>query len=184
MFKIVSVCFLCIIGLVLFLTNTSASVNTNLDRTTTNTFADHEINCLALNIYHEARGQNLAGQYAVALVTINRVDDNRYPNTICGVVHDGKYGPSWKDKNILVPIKNKCQFSWYCDGKPDIITDISSFERIKKLSTKIYYTNSHIDITNGATHYHNTSVVPRWAYSIIKTIKIDNHIFYRWENKK
>ena len=47
---------------------------------------DEDLECLALNIYHEARSESLAGQYAVADVTINRVRDRRYPSTICGVV--------------------------------------------------------------------------------------------------
>mgnify|MGYP003316608280 CR=1 FL=1 len=71
--------------------------------------------CLALNVYFEARSENMASQIAVSLVVMNRVEDHRFPNTVCEVV---KQGLTYKWKPSL-PIKNRCQFSWYCDGKPD-----------------------------------------------------------------
>ena len=75
--------------------------------------------CMALNIYYEARGSNLADKAAVADVVLNRVNDSRYPNTICEVVKQGEQKPSWKDPNKMVMVRNRCQFSWYCDGKKD-----------------------------------------------------------------
>ena len=42
--------------------------------------------CMALNIYHEARNQSIVGQVAVAEVVMNRVEDSRFPDTICEVV--------------------------------------------------------------------------------------------------
>ena len=45
--------------------------------------------CLAKNIYFESRNQSHLGQMAVAHVTINRVLDKRYPDTVCKVVHQG-----------------------------------------------------------------------------------------------
>ena len=63
--------------------------------------------CMALNIYHEARSDNLAGKFAVGDVVLNRVYDTRYPNTICDVIYQGKHKPSWKDPNVLVPIRNQ-----------------------------------------------------------------------------
>ena len=71
--------------------------------------------CLALNVYHEAKNQSFIGQVAVAQVVMNRVKDTRYPNTVCDVV---KQGATYKWKPDF-PIKNRCQFSWYCDGKSD-----------------------------------------------------------------
>ena len=73
--------------------------------------------CLALNVYHEAKNQSFIGQVAVAQVVMNRVRDTRYPNTVCDVV---KQGATYKWKPDF-PIKNRCQFSWYCDGKSDSI---------------------------------------------------------------
>ena len=78
-----------------------------------------ELFCLAQNIYYEARGSSRADQMGVSDVVLNRVKDSRYPNTICEVVYQGKKKPSWKDPTKIVMVRNKCQFSWYCDGKAD-----------------------------------------------------------------
>ena len=53
--------------------------------------------CLALNTYHEAKNQSLVGQIATAQVVMNRVEDNRFPNTIWEVVKQGPTRPSWED---------------------------------------------------------------------------------------
>ena len=70
--------------------------------------------CMALNIYHEARNQSMVGQVAVAEVVMNRVEDSRFPDTICEVV---KQAVTYK--NTDKPVLHKCQFSWYCDGQKD-----------------------------------------------------------------
>ena len=90
-------------------------------------YLDKQAICLAKNMYYEARSQGLAGQLAVSLVVLNRVKDKRFPNTICEVIHQGPVRESWKTRGKDVaeserkyfPIKNRCQFSWYCDGKSD-----------------------------------------------------------------
>ena len=69
--------------------------------------------CLAKNIYFEARDQGLASKMAVSLVVLNRVRHKQYPSTICEVIYQGPTY-SWKSD---FPVRNKCQFSWYCDGK-------------------------------------------------------------------
>jgi len=138
--------------------------------------------CLALNIYYEARNQPLAGKLAVASVVINRVNDERFPNTICEVVYQGPTRPSWKGTGELIPIRNKCQFSWYCDGKSDIPLELNQFNSIYDLSIDIIETNVfNLDITDGATHYHADYVTPSWASSKTKTVEIEDHIFYRWD---
>ena len=80
-------------------------------------FREQEAQCLAKNMYFEARNQGLAGQLAVSLVVMNRVEDDRFPETICGVVEQGPISKWWLEKKgKVVPIKNRCQFSWFCDG--------------------------------------------------------------------
>ena len=140
------------------------------------------VECLALNMYHEARGQGTAGELAVTTVVMNRVNDSRFPNTICGVVKQGPTRPSWKDPKILFPIKHKCQFSWYCDGKSDKPRNKKTYKKMLDfadaiLSNKLLY----LDITDGATHYHADYVNPSWAKTKTKTVEIQDHIFYRWE---
>ena len=89
-----------------------------------------EIQCLAENIYFEARAESYSGKAAVANVTRNRVEDKRWPDTFCGVVTDGPVRESWKTKQhknladkdrVYYPRKHRCQFSWFCDGNKDVI---------------------------------------------------------------
>jgi|TARA_R110001592_G_scaffold104954_1_gene295194 spore germination cell wall hydrolase CwlJ-like protein len=151
---------------------------------------EQESVCMAMNIYHEARNQGLAGQLAVASVTLNRVADKRYPNTVCEVVKQGPIRESWKTKGKDIPegerqyypIRHRCQFSWYCDGKSDDITQPKSYAKILDLSRMVVYNDiTFVDITEGATHYHADYVSPAWAKTKTKTIEIEDHIFYRWE---
>ena len=136
--------------------------------------------CLTENIYFEARGQGQAGWLAVAQVTQNRVDDRRFPNTICEVVKQGLTYASGD------PIRNKCQFSGYCDGKSDKPKNTKVYNEISELVNYIYDVKGQpnhelLDITDGATHYHADYVRPSWAKTKTKTIEIEDHIFYRWE---
>lgn len=137
--------------------------------------------CLALNVYHEARNQSFAGQLAVANVVINRVNDERFPNTICEVVFQGPTRPSWKGTGELIPVRNRCQFSWYCDGKSDVPKEKEHFQDIYLFSFTMLQEATSIDITDGATHYHADYVQPSWAKSKTRTVEIEDHIFYRWD---
>ena len=148
------------------------------------------VDCLALNMYHEARGQGSAGLLAVSSVVMNRVKDKRFPNTICEVVHQGPTRESWKTRQTsdpndakFYPIKNRCQFSWYCDGKSDEPRDKKTYKRILTIAKSIVYNDiNFIDITDGATFYHADYVKPAWAKVKTRTTRIGNHIFYRWED--
>ena len=77
--------------------------------------------CLALNAYWEARNQDMEGMIAVSQVVMNRVESEYYPDDVCEVVFQGPTRPSWKDPSIDIPVRHRCQFSWYCDGKSDNI---------------------------------------------------------------
>jgi N-acetylmuramoyl-L-alanine amidase len=148
-----------------------------------------ELYCLAQNIYFEAKSEPLAGQYAVADVVLNRVQDTRYPNTICEVVREGPVRESWKTRQhkdlapkerVYYPIKNRCQFSWYCDGKSDNIRDNDAWRTAQIVAYQIVHTNKMRGITEGATHYHADYVSPKWASEIQLVGSISTHIFYRW----
>ena len=140
-----------------------------------------QIHCLALNIYYEARGSNLADQAAVADVVLNRVADTRYPNTICEVVKQGKQKPSWKDPDVMVMVRNACQFSWYCDGKADVPTQGDAWANAQQVAYLIVVLNQYRGITEGATHYHATYVNPTWASQKQLVGRIGQHIYYRWK---
>ena len=149
-------------------------------------FHSKEIECLAMNIYHEARGDNLAGQYAVADVVLNRVHDKRYPDTVCGVVYDAKMSEWWLERGKEVPARNRCQFSWYCDGRLDEPATGDSWESAKLIANEIYEHYAFRGITEGATHYHATYVNPTWINDrgMHMVGRVGEHIFYRWNNGK
>ena len=133
--------------------------------------------CLALNTYHEAKNQSMIGQVATAQVVMNRVADSRYPNTVCEVV---KQGPKYKGSDV--PVRHKCQFSWFCDGKSDEPKrDSKEWRRAQDYARIVLSGRIVLDVTEGATHYHATYVKPSWARTKTRTTRIESHIFYRWE---
>jgi spore germination cell wall hydrolase CwlJ-like protein len=126
--------------------------------------------CLAEVIYFESRNQPQAGQIAVGHVVMNRVLSQQYPDSPCHVTRQGRY---W----LHIPIKHKCQFSYYCDGLKETIRDKPAYGQAVINATAIYY-RWIPDNTNGATHYHADYVQPSWAVKDPQTI-INNHLFYR-----
>ena len=137
--------------------------------------------CLALNTYHEAKNQSMIGQIATAQVVMNRVEDSRYPNTVCEVVKQGPTRTSWKDPSKRIPVKHRCQFSWFCDGKSDIPRNKKAWKKAQDYAYLVLNNRIQIDVTEGATHYHATYVKPSWAKTKTRTTRIETHIFYRWE---
>ena len=145
---------------------------------------NEHVKCLALNMYHEARDQGTAGKLAVSAGVINRVSDSRFPNTICEVIKQGPTRKSWRDPSVSYPIKNRCQFSWYCDGISDEVKDEKTYQKILDFARLIMHNDiQFVDITDGATHYHADYVKPDWADTKTRTTEIGDHIFYRWEKK-
>ena len=133
------------------------------------------LTCLALNIYYEARNQSVEAQIAVSQVVINRVRDDRFPDNICDVIMQAKHS-----KITGKPLLNKCQFSWYCDGKTDKPHDLDAY-RWAQIIAKHVSEGKSGDMIKGSTHYHASYVTPDWAKNKTKTVKIGDHIFYRWE---
>ena len=132
--------------------------------------------CLALNVDHEARDQPFIGQVAVAQVVMNRVRDDRYPDTPCDVVMQGPTY-TWAEH---YPVRHRCQFSWYCDGKSDNTPDQGAYDKALMIAHGVYYGNLD-DFVEGATHYHAIYVLPEWAESKTRIVQIGEHIFYRWD---
>ncbi len=123
-----------------------------------------EWSCLAEALYFEARGETVAGQFAVAEVILNRVDSDAYPDTVCGVVNQRN--------------SRGCQFSYTCDGLSDRIRERAAFENVGKVAW-IMLQGRPRTLTGRATHYHTDNVRPRWARKFVRTAKIGVHIFYR-----
>ncbi len=138
-----------------------------------------EIECMAKNIYFEAAVESTAGQLAVAQVTLNRVESPHFPNSVCEVVYQGPHYTGASGKEF--PVRDRCQFSWYCDGKSDEPAIRGKlWDGAHKLAKyALSRQKDLIDITDGATHYHATYIdAPRWAHQKKIKTTIDQHIFY------
>lgn len=133
-----------------------------------------ELECMSKNIYFEAAMESTAGKLAVAQVTMNRVRSHHYPNTVCKVITQGIHYSNG------FPVKDRCQFSWYCDGKHDEPpTRGSMWKESEEIAKYVLSTPDLKDITDGATHYHADYISsPRWANPRRRTVEIDTHIFY------
>ncbi len=132
--------------------------------------------CMAQNIYFEAANQSFAGKLAVAHVVINRMEDLQFPNTVCDVIYQAKTYTNWKGNEV--PIRNQCQFSWYCDGKSDEPVDSKTW--IKSLYiADLALTGEYKDITEGSLWYHADYILPYWADQLEYVTQIDDHIFYK-----
>ena len=149
-----------------------------------------QIDCLAENIYWEARNQSGRGMMAVAHVTRNRVRSPHFPDNYCDVIKEGPVKESWTtrknpllsdDQRIYFPKRDQCQFSWYCDGKSDEIPyqDEDIYSLAYMIAFKIVH-NWFEDNTYGATYYHADYVNPEWASEMSHTTTIGNHIFYKY----
>ncbi len=126
-----------------------------------------QLKCLALNIYWEARSEPVRGQLAVAHVTMNRVRNRAYPNTICKVVYQG-------DQHTL----GACQFSWWCDGRSDQPTEYKAWQTSKTYARRVIEGRSK-DPTGGALFYHLYTISPYWSAKKQRIARIGSHIYYR-----
>lgn len=122
--------------------------------------------CLKEALYFEARGETLKGIFGVAEVILNRVDDPRYPSTVCKVVNQG------------TGERYRCQFTYTCDGRPEHMRDERAETLVGKVA-KLMINGAPRRLTKGATHYHTKSVNPKWAKVFPRTTTIGYHHFYR-----
>lgn len=113
---------------------------------------------LAVNIYHEARGEDRAGWEVVMDTTLSRLYSNKYPDTVYDVV--------WQPS----------QFSWTQDAHSDKVTDIKKFKEILQ-----FVRDSQVKESTAyqVTHYHNESVRPWWADKFKYLGKVGRHHTYR-----
>ncbi len=133
-------------------------------------FSRREQRCLAAAVYFEARGEPVTGQRAVAQVVLNRVKAPSYPSTVCGVVYQNK---KWR---------NRCQFSFACDGIRDKVTDKKSYAQAQKVAKNVTSGKAWSRDIGSSTHYHATYVSPKWAKKMKRMTKIGRHIFYQTYN--
>lgn len=126
-----------------------------------------QFECLALNIYWEAKSEPVTGKVAVAAVTLNRLVHPAFPDTICEVVKQGAKRAS-----------RGCQFSWVCDRRKDRPRDAAAWQLAREIAYQVLYLDRP-DPTGGALYFHATYVRPAWARQMVKVGRIGRHIFYR-----
>lgn len=127
---------------------------------------DAEVDCLARNIYWEAGGEPEIGKIAVAAVTLNRVNDGRFPKNVCGVVEQGSRG------------SGRCQFTWACDGRRHVAPRGSRWQEALAIAHQVLHLG-YDDPTNGALFFHGISERTRWTHIRSMVAEIGNHMFYR-----
>ena len=123
--------------------------------------------CLANAIYFEARGEPARGQIAVAQVVLNRAFSGKYPDTVCGVVYQNA------SRHLA------CQFTFACDGIPDVVKQPEAMERAKKIAAEALDGKLWLPAVGKATHYHAYWVRPGWVREMTKLHKLGVHTFYR-----
>ena len=149
---------------------------------------DEEFLCLVENIYFESKGESMRGKIAVGVVTLNRLKDPRYPKTLCEVVKQGPIRESWKTRSdpnlassdrIFLPIRHRCQFSWWCDGYKERISYNEQWtDSIQAARSAL--SGRYNDLVGNATHYHAVYVSPSWSNKLKFIVQIDNHRFYSY----
>lgn len=143
-----------------------------------------QLDCMAQNIFYEARGESIKGKEMVGMVVMERVKSPHFPKTICGVVKQANHTASGR------VIRNQCQFSWYCDGHNHAIHFDSGavqqeWAESYAIAKKVMNNKVKLKIDmKGVTHYHAGRVNPFWArdhkdYKLVA--RIGHHLFYRWK---
>lgn len=123
--------------------------------------------CLATAIYHEARGESVQGQFAVAEVILNRAASRKFPSSICGVVYQGARGQ-----------RGGCQFSFACDGRSEAMPNRTAAAKARRIAM-LMSEGAHSRLTEGALYFHTTAVNPGWSRRFTQTSQIGAHLFYR-----
>jgi len=123
--------------------------------------------CLAEAVYFEARGEAVRGQIAVAQVILNRAFSGKYPDTVCGVVYQNKH------RHLA------CQFTFACDGHPDVIREPDMWERAQKIAKAMLDGRLWLPEVDRSTHYHAYWVRPSWVSEMKRNWKYGVHTFYR-----
>jgi len=127
---------------------------------------DPQVRCLQEAIYHEARGEDVLGQYAVGEVILNRVDLPNFPDDVCSVVRQNAHR------------LNACQFSYACNGRSVEMRDPEA-RRLAGAIAQMLLSGAPRELTDGATHFHTTAVRPSWAARFHQTARYGAHLFYR-----
>lgn len=127
-----------------------------------------QLDCLARNIYYEAKGEPFEGKVAVAQVTINRMESGLFPNDLCKVVYQ---------KNVVYD-KVLCQFSWYCEGPSRLPPKhTAAYKESEIVARQVLLEGFRLPSLTQALYFHATHINPKWNREKVATI--GGHIFYK-----
>jgi spore germination cell wall hydrolase CwlJ-like protein len=127
-----------------------------------------QLGCMAINVYREAAGEPFEGKVAVAQVTLNRVNDDYFPNDVCSVVYQ---------KNVFMQ-RVVCQFSWYCNSAYQARPrNARAYNESYEVAKKVFLEGFELETVKDALYFHADYVSPNWSY--IEVAKIGSHIFYK-----
>ena len=159
-----------------------------------------ELYCMAQNIYFEGRAESMIGKIAVAHVVMNRIDSKDFPNTVCEVVKQGPIRESWKtkkdptlpkEKRVYYPRRDRCQFSWWCDGNKDMLwvtykdgtvipQNMTAWRDSIHVALFVLNGDWRMDPTDGATFYYNPNIAtPSWGATYEELAIFGNHRFMK-----
>ncbi len=134
-------------------------------------FLERQLACLARNVFYEANGEPMAGQMAVAQVTVNRARSGLFPKDLCAVV---------AQSTIVGSNTKVCQFSWYCDSDLNKSKVIKPSESSYIAAKRVFLEGQKVaKIDQDVMWFHEDSVKvnPRWPHKV--ATKIGNHVFYK-----
>lgn len=177
------------------LDSTMSAVDKLIHKLTTPAIDAKQLECLARNIFYEAGGESEEGKVAVAMVTLNRVEDGRFGKDVCSVVKQRTYFSNVRtvtrqvktllgyrtEEQQVVDRWAVCQFSWACNSvanprKTDPRWE-SSMEVARNLLTLGEYSDYKSKYSD-ALYFHATHVKPVWARQKQRVERIGGHIFY------
>jgi N-acetylmuramoyl-L-alanine amidase len=115
--------------------------------------------CLALNLYHEARGEGVEGMLAVGVVTLNRTAHPNWPDDVCEVV------------------RQPDQFSWTRAGEPPV-AEPDAWSLAAVLAEELLAGEADTLLDERALFYHATTVSPDWARTKAFLGRVGDHLFY------
>ena len=127
---------------------------------------EKSLDCLAMNVYREAGHEPFEGKVAVAQVTLNRVNSNKFPRDVCAVVHQKS---RFTEKII-------CQFSWYCEAPGRKPMNGPIYTESMEVAKKVLLEGFRLPDLKKALYFHGDYVQPGWNKKPIA--KIGRHYFY------
>ena len=162
-------------------------------------FTSKDQECLAKNIFYEAASEPEEGKVAVGIVTINRSRDERFPQSICGVVNQKtvferirtvsrqvKTMFGTKEEKEQVAVKTAvCQFSWTCERNIKLRKEDERWQESQRVARELLeggYTDYRVKYQD-AMYFHATRIKPTWAHQKRKVERVGGHIFYAEKNR-